>query len=147
MHSRHSGTQALKALEVHVSTPTLRVFGHLVHSGTRMALGNLDTQDTWHVRHLATQKTLLQSDTQGTWALGHSGTWPLKVLEALYLADSFKKSYFYINKVRASFLIFNILTIKNFHDESCPQSCVVFSFILKVLLFVNIWSNSSPPFS
>ena len=146
MHSRHSGTQAIKALEGHVCTPTLMVLGHLVHSGLKWHLGTWTLKALGHVRHLATQKTLLHCDTQGTWALGHSGTWPLNVLEALYLADSFKKSYFYINKVRASFLIFNILTIKNFHDESCPQSCVVFSFILKVLWFVNIWSDSSPPF-
>ena len=141
MHSRHSGTQALKAPEGHVRTPTLRVLGHLVHSGTQVALGNLGTQGTWARKALGHSKDTL--------ALGHSrhlGTWPLKVLEVLYLADSFRKSYFYINKVRASFLIFNILTIKNFHDESCPQSCIVFSFILKVLWFVNIWSNSSPPF-
>ena len=143
------GTQALKHSRCSKGTLVPQHSGYLDTWCTwalKWHLGTWALQALRHVRHLATQKTLLHSDTQGTWALGHSGTWPLKVLEALYLADSFKKPYFYINKVRASFLIFNILTIKNFHDESCPQSCVFFSFILKVLWFVNIWSNSSPPF-
>ena len=77
MHSRHSGTQALKALEGHVRTPTLRVLGHLVHSGTQVALGNLGTQGTWARKALGHSKDTLalgHSRHLGTWALGHLAT-------------------------------------------------------------------------
>ena len=164
---RHLCTQGAQALEHVRHSKGTWTLGNSRHSKGTWVLQHSVYLCTWCTRtleeHLGTQEIKALGHSRGTWALGHSGTWvlvgcfgtralwhsgtwALKVLKELYLVDSFNKFYFYINKVRVSFLIFNILIIKSFHHENCPQSCVVYSFILKVLLFLNIWSNSFRPF-
>ena len=119
VHSRHSGTQALKAFEGHLRhSKDVRVLWHSGWLGSwcnraLKALGH--SKCTWALGHLSTWAV----GYSGTWAvvgraLGHSGTRALKALETLYLGDSMNL------KVRASFLISNILAIKSFHHESFP---------------------------